>query len=211
MTNIGTSRFHLQLLQHRTATPGRYSRNCRRDRPVDPLPANTPIWRNIVISNLRATVASGGEAGFIWGRTEMPVTNVTLRRSISPPPRTSTSTTSKCADCGTEFFVDSQINLTGGGNTFSLYNAQFTITNSAPATNVFSLDGLAGTNSLALFNARAAMSDSAARPKPAHPERQHALEQHQSDAARCQHRELRAGHQQRRRSRGRQSCPSTAR
>ena len=58
--------------------------------------------------------------------------------------------------------VDSQIKLTGGGNTFSIYNAQFTITNSALATNVFSMDGLAGTNSLALYNTRAAMNDSTA-------------------------------------------------
>jgi hypothetical protein len=58
--------------------------------------------------------------------------------------------------------VDSQIKVTGGGKTFSIYNAQFTITNSTPVTNVFSLDGLAGTNSLALYNTRAAMNDSTA-------------------------------------------------
>jgi hypothetical protein len=58
--------------------------------------------------------------------------------------------------------VDSQIRLTGGGNTFSLYNAQFMITNSASVTNVFSMDGLVGTNSLALYGTRAAMNDSTA-------------------------------------------------
>jgi hypothetical protein len=58
--------------------------------------------------------------------------------------------------------VDSQIKVTGGGNTFSIYNAQFTITNSTPVTNVFSMDGLAGTNSLALYNTRAAMNNSTA-------------------------------------------------
>jgi Bacterial Ig domain len=58
--------------------------------------------------------------------------------------------------------VDPQITLTGGGNTFSIFNAQFAISNSAPVANVFSMDGLAGTNSLALFNTMAAMNDPAA-------------------------------------------------
>ena len=118
---------------------------------------NTPIWRNIVISNLTATVASGGEAGIIWGRTEMPASNITLiNLNITAPANFNLYNVKDLR------IVDSQIKLTGAGNTFSLYNAQFTITNSLLATNVVSLDGLAGTNSLALYRSRAAMSDSTA-------------------------------------------------
>ena len=40
--------------------------------------STTPIWRNIIVSNLTATAIT--QAGFIWGRTEMPVTNVTLSK-----------------------------------------------------------------------------------------------------------------------------------
>ena len=119
-----------------------------------PVTSTTPIWRNILISNITATVASGGQAGVVWGRTEMPVTNVVLRKvNITAPANFDLYNV-----CGFQF-VDSQITLSGSDKTFSLYNAQLVISNSAPATNVFSLDGLASTNSLALHNTRAAMSD----------------------------------------------------
>ena len=116
-----------------------------------------PIWKNIVISNLTATVATGGDAGLIWGRTEAPATNITLEKiNITAPANF------KLYNVNGLQIVDSQISLTGGGDTFSVYNAQLTITNSAPVANVFSLDGLAGNNSLALFNTLAAMSNSTA-------------------------------------------------
>ncbi len=121
-----------------------------------PVTSYTPIWRNIVISNITATVGSLGEAGIIWGRTEMPVTNVTLAKL-----NLTASQNFNLYNLKDVRIVDSQIKVTGGGNTFSLYNAQFTISNSTPMTNVFSMDGLAGTNSLALYNTRSTMSDSA--------------------------------------------------
>ncbi len=116
-----------------------------------------PIWQNIVISNLTATVVSGGEAGMIWGRIEAPASNITLEKINITAPANFNLYNVKGLQ-----IVDSQITPTGGGNAFSIYNAQFTITNSAPVANVFSMDGLAGTNSLALYNTQAAMSDPAA-------------------------------------------------
>jgi hypothetical protein len=116
-----------------------------------------PIWQNIVISNLTATVGSGGGAGMIWGRIEAPATNITLKKINITAPANFNLYNVKGLQ-----IVDTQITPTGGGNTFSIYNAQFTITNSAPVANVFSMDGLAGTNSLALYNTKASMSDSAA-------------------------------------------------
>jgi hypothetical protein len=116
-----------------------------------------PIWQNIVISNITATVGSLGEAGMIWGRTEAPASNITLTKiNITAP------SNFKLYNVNGLQIVDSQIALTGAGNTFSIYNTQFTLTNSAPVANVFSMDGLAGANSLALYNTRAAMSDSSA-------------------------------------------------
>jgi len=116
-----------------------------------------PIWQNIVISNLTATVASGGEAGMIWGRIEAPATNITLEKiNITAPANFNLYNVNGLQ------IVDSHITPTGGGNTFSIYNAQFTISNSVPVANVFSMDGLAGANSLALYNTQAAMSDTSA-------------------------------------------------
>jgi polygalacturonase len=43
-----------------------------------------PIWENIVISNLTATVASGGDAGLIWGRTEAPLPTSRWKKSTLP-------------------------------------------------------------------------------------------------------------------------------
>lgn len=116
-----------------------------------------PIWQNIVISNITATVGSLGEAGMIWGRTEAPASNITLTKiNITAPANF------KLYNVNGLQVGDAQIKLTGAGNTFSIYNAQFAITNSTLATNVFSMDGLAGTNSLALYNTRATMNDPAA-------------------------------------------------
>jgi polygalacturonase len=116
-----------------------------------------PIWENIVISNITATVASGGDAGLLWGRTESPITNITLKKI-----NITATANFKLYNVKGLQLLDPQIILTGGGNTFSIYNAQFAITNSTPSANVFSMDGLAGTNSLALYNTMAAMSDTAA-------------------------------------------------
>lgn len=116
-----------------------------------------PIWKNIIISNLTATVGSLGDAGLIWGRTEAPASNITLQKI-----NITAASNFKLYNVNGLQIMDPQITLTGGGNTFSIYNAQFTISNSVPSADVFSMDGLAGTNSLALFNTKSAMSDSSA-------------------------------------------------
>jgi len=119
--------------------------------------STTPIWRNIVISNVTATVSSLGQACVIWGRKELPVTNIFLSNlNITAP------ATFALYNVYNSQFIDSTITMSSSSKTFSLYNAGVALTNSAPRTNVFSIDGLAGTNSLALFKARATMSDLAA-------------------------------------------------
>src|ERR1039458_7482863 len=40
--------------------------------------ATIPVWRNITISNMNATVAGGGVPGIIWASMELPATNILL-------------------------------------------------------------------------------------------------------------------------------------
>lgn len=47
--------------------------------PAAPVAARTPIYRDLVFSNITATAGPGGRAGLIWGLPEMNVTNVLLQ------------------------------------------------------------------------------------------------------------------------------------
>ncbi len=48
--------------------------------PALALVSTTPVWRNIIISNLTAQPASGYPAGIIWGKPEMAISNVVMDR-----------------------------------------------------------------------------------------------------------------------------------
>jgi polygalacturonase len=116
-----------------------------------------PVWRDISISNVNATVASGGVPGIIWARMEVPATNILLNHV--------NITASKPFDVynarGVQF-VDSQITVTSGTTNFLLYNAQVIISNSVFATNLVSLDGLTTNgygNNLAFYNARVSLKN----------------------------------------------------
>jgi polygalacturonase len=116
----------------------------------DPTPNSTTcIWRNIVISNVTATVVGNGcNAGVIWARTEMPLTNIVMSHvNITAP-----ATFDVYNGYGVQF-VDSQISVPAGTNTLTIYNAGVTITNDSPTAGVGTLDGLTSLNSLALYNA----------------------------------------------------------
>jgi len=121
--------------------------------PANP-PATTPIWRNITLSNVSAVGGSGYIAGIIWGRTEMPVTNVTLSRVTI-----SASKTLDLYNVAGMQLLDSQINLPAGQKTLTLYNAQVAASNRVPGTNVILLDGTNSANALALYNATASTTD----------------------------------------------------
>jgi polygalacturonase len=47
--------------------------------PPAPITRLTPVYRDILFSNITATTGSGSRAGLIWGLPEMPVTNVLLQ------------------------------------------------------------------------------------------------------------------------------------
>ncbi|HUA64817.1 MAG TPA: glycosyl hydrolase family 28 protein [Alphaproteobacteria bacterium] len=110
------------------------------------VPNTTCVWRNIVFSNVTASVKSGGIAGIIWGRTELPATNIWLMNvNISAP---------KSFDVYNAYgfqFANSTITLPSGNSMFTIFNAGLALAN---ATNV-TLTGLTSTNTLALYNATA--------------------------------------------------------
>jgi hypothetical protein len=119
--------------------------------------SSTPVWRNIVISNVTATAA---QPGMIWSRTELPATNIILDRLNV------TSTDSAAGDGSFALYnvsgvqvLDSQINVAGSGKTFELFDAGVTFSNAATGANVISLDGLSVTNALSFYNQSASLSD----------------------------------------------------
>jgi polygalacturonase len=119
------------------------------------IPTTTVLWRSITISNLTATVANGNgsQAGMIWGRTEMPVTNITLTKVSINATGTFNFFNVKALQ-----IVDSSIDVTPG-KTYTLYNARFAVTNSTGNASGVTFDGLASTNSIELDKAPASMGD----------------------------------------------------
>jgi len=88
----------------------------------------TPIWRDILVSNVTATASTGsGISGIIWGRPEMLVSNVTLCRvNISDPDKSFDIYNAQGI-----LIIDSSLTAPGSTNTLMLYNAEVTVTNSA--------------------------------------------------------------------------------
>jgi polygalacturonase len=127
--------------------------------------ATTPIWRDIVISNVTGIAASGRNAGRIYGLPEMPITNLTLIKTVLK------------ADKGVDLyhvrnakFIDTQINVPASINAFNLYNVDLTITNGTFNTNLVKLGGWSSasiTNQLAFFNARITAVDTNILPRTA--------------------------------------------
>jgi DNA-binding beta-propeller fold protein YncE len=119
--------------------------------------STTPIWRNIVISNLTATAA---QPGMIWARTEMPATNIMLNKL---------NITASGSYQNFEIYnakqiqiVDSQFHLSASANTnFWLFDADVTFSNSTASTSPVSLYGLTTNsyvNNLAFYNSLATLS-----------------------------------------------------
>lgn len=110
----------------------------------------TPIWRNITFSNITAWTST--EAGMIWGRPEMLVSNVTLNHVTINSPKTFRIYNARGIK-----LVDTHI-YPSKGKTYTLYNAEVSITNKLSGAPVVSIDGLTSSNALALYNAPASMS-----------------------------------------------------
>ena len=82
----------------------------------------TPIYRDIVFSNITATVQSGRRAGLIWGLPEMAVTNVLLQQV-----NITADKPFGIYDAQNVRLVDSKIITPDGVNQLSCTNADMTI------------------------------------------------------------------------------------
>ena len=140
-------------------TPNNVSPNIASVQPVAPVTTLTPIFQNILISNLTVVATTGLNIdGIIWGRTEMLVSNVTFYDvNITAPTNTFVVYNAQGIQ-----FINSQIATPTSTNTFTLYNAQITVSNSTPNATLVTLGGLAipsTNNTMAFFNAQAAVTD----------------------------------------------------
>lgn len=120
--------------------------------------SQTPVWRDIIFSNVTATVAGSATAGILWGRTEMPLTNIVLDHvSITA------AKTFNIFNAQNVRWVDSQVTTTAANQkTFTYWNGGVVVSNRAPAAGFVLFDGVAGNtnSSLTLYNTRASMSSS---------------------------------------------------
>ena len=154
MTNVKYGAITIYSYYNETGTPTSVTPTTAAGEVISPVNSATPVWRNITFSNLTATISSSGVAGIIWGRTELPATNIVMSHV--------NITASKTFDIynaqGIQF-LDSKI-TTGSGKTFTLWNANVTVSNTVPATNLVTFDGMGGNtnDSLALYNASASMN-----------------------------------------------------
>jgi hypothetical protein len=117
----------------------------------------TPIWRNIIISNVTATA---GQFGIIWGRAEMPATNIVLNNvkiTASGSYENFDLYHAKQIQIVDSQFFHAKASITN----FWLFDAQVVFTNTSAATNFISLYGLTTNsygNNLAFYNSPAVLS-----------------------------------------------------
>lgn len=91
--------------------------------PSNAVVSRTPIYRDIIFSNITATAQSGRRAGLIWGLPEMAVTNVLLQRV-----KITADKPFGIYDAQNVRLVDSEIITPEGVNQLSVTNAQIAIT-----------------------------------------------------------------------------------
>ena len=123
----------------------------------DTVSSTTPLWRNVLISNVTATAANGSPAGTLWARVEMPATNFAFDHV--------TVSASKGFNVFSGYgvqFIDSQVLVPSGLKTFNLYNSQLIVTNRKISPTLITLDGITTNgygNALDLYNVTASLSN----------------------------------------------------
>ncbi len=168
MTNVYTGTPFLIYSYYDVYTPDNSSPGLAASDPAQGVTGSTPIWRNITFSNITSvsTVAPGPPV-LVWGLPEMLVSNVTFNN-------VSITGAGSCGiynSSGIQF-INSTITLPGGTKTFELYNAQLTLSNSAPASQLVTIDGLTTNsigNTLAFYNTQAGLCTTNVIEPPAGP------------------------------------------
>jgi len=123
--------------------------------PVLPVDSTTPVWRDILISNLTAVAASGYPAGIIWGKPELSISNVVMDHVNI----TATKYFQLYNAQGIQL-IDSQITVPAT-NTIALYNAELIISNRTASAGLVKLEGVSTNgfgNALRLYNAQATLA-----------------------------------------------------
>jgi len=150
MTNVN---FPIQLYAYYNVvgTPGSITPYYAATQVVAAVTGTTPAFRNITYSNITATSVSGYPIGIIWARTEMPATNIVFNKVKI----TGDESFDLYNVVGAQF-IDCNLKTSSANTTFLLYDAQVTVTNSAPTNTLFTFDGLTTNgygNSFSFYNA----------------------------------------------------------
>ncbi len=124
--------------------------------PAAVITATTPYYRDITISNVTGNAQSGRAAGLIWGLPESCVSNVTLVNV-----HVAGSTTFGIYHAKNVRIIDSSHSVPAGVSQFSFFDSDVTFSNSVPATNAVTLDGVTTNttaNAFAFYNAAMTLS-----------------------------------------------------
>ena len=155
MTNILRGAIVIYSYYSEYGTPTSITPTIASTQSVDSL--NIPIWHNITISNVTALVSSNGTtpgiAGIIWGLIETPASNIKFSHVNITAPKSFDVYNANGVQ-----FLDSQITVPNGNSTYTLYNADITVSNSTPNAPLVTFDGLTSVNTLTLSHAPAAMT-----------------------------------------------------
>ena len=125
---------------------------------TNPVPYEPPIYRNITISNVTASVPNGQPPLMIWGLPDYPASNIVLQ---SVNINSSSTTTPGIYNTTNLQLINCSFSAPAGVKTFQLWNADLTFTNSSLATNLLILDGVTTNgigNTLGFYNAPATVS-----------------------------------------------------
>ena len=150
MTNVC---FPIQVYGYynEVGTPNRVSPYYAATQVVAAVVSTTPVFRDILFSNITATAISGFPIGVVWARTELPATNLVFNRVNITGDRHFCLYNVSGAQ-----FIDCQLNVSATSNTFALFNADAIVTNSTVGSLPFTFNGLTTNgydNSLAFYNA----------------------------------------------------------
>jgi hypothetical protein len=118
--------------------------------------STTPIFRNIVVSNLTATTASGRPPVMLWGLPEMSISNVALY-NINIKGGSSTCQFYYMTNLQ---IINSPISVSSGHPLYTCYADQMIVSNSQSGASLSTLDGLttnAYANLLSFYNAPASL------------------------------------------------------
>ncbi|MGH7952241.1 MAG: glycoside hydrolase family 28 protein [Limisphaerales bacterium] len=158
--NLGMTNVHFPIqiyaYYNEVGTPSSITPTTAATEPIAAVTGETPVFRNIIFSNITATAISGYPAAIIWARTEMPATNILFSHV-----NISASKPFEIYNAAQVQIADSQITPPAGSSTFLLFNAQVILTNSAPA-NPVSFDGLTTNgygNVFTLYNTQASLNN----------------------------------------------------